>query len=277
MIKYPTPIGNTGGLLGSTRGHMGLAENPLGSTRVAQALKLDVFEFTVTTTGASETFALPLHSGGTYSFSADWGDGINDDITAWDDAAVTHTYANADTYHVKITGTLDGWKFANAGDMLKIYNIFSWGSLKLGSGHSHFYGCANLTVTAIDILDTTGKDNFKNTFRDCTSLTLVPNMNLWDMSSVVDIDRMFFSASVFDQDIGNWNVSSVTTAVSMFNNATLSIANYNALLVGWEAQSVQGNVVFSGGDSKYDAGSPATARAALISDHTWTITDGGPA
>jgi hypothetical protein len=60
-------------------------------------------------------------------------------------------------------------------------------------------------------------------------------------------------------------------------SVTLSTANYDSLLTGWEAQAVQNNVNFHGGNAKYSAGAPATARAALIADHTWTITDGGPA
>ena len=62
----------------------------------------------------------------------------------------------------------------------------------------------------------------------------------------------------------------------MFFGVTLPTATYDALLVAWEAQSVQNNVNFSGGNSTYTLSSAAaTARAALISDHTWTITDGG--
>jgi len=33
---------------------------------------------------------------------------------------------------------------------------------------------------------------------------------------------------------------------NMFNGATLSTANYDALLIGWEAQTLQPNVNFHG-------------------------------
>jgi surface protein len=89
---------------------------------------------------------------------------------------------------------------------------------------------------------------------------------------------MFQDATAFNKNIGNWDISNVTTMMNMFFDSTLSTANYDALLYGWGAQSVKNNVTFHGGNSKYTAGSTAaSARAALIADHSWTITDGGTA
>lgn len=98
----------------------------------------------------------------------------------------------------------------------------------------------------------------------------------WDVGSVTDMHDMF-RASPFDQDVGPWDITSVINMVNMFNGATLSTANYDSLLTGWEAQAVQNNVSFGGGNATYSAGAPATARANLLADHTWTIVDGGPA
>jgi len=68
----------------------------------------------------------------------------------------------------------------------------------------------------------------------------------------------------------------VTGMSFMFNDITLSLANYDALLLGWSAQSLQNNVRFSGGNSQYSSSSQA-ARDTLTEAFGWTVIDGGPA
>jgi hypothetical protein len=61
----------------------------------------------------------------------------------------------------------------------------------------------------------------------------------------------------------------------MFYGVTLSTANYESLLIGWNAQTLGDYVSFDGGNSKYCSAEAAAARANMITSDSWFITDGG--
>ena len=102
------------------------------------------------------------------------------------------------------------------------------------------------------------------------------DIGTWNVTSVTEMNSMFFDAGTFDQDLSTWDVSSVTDMTDMFGLATLSTANYNALLSGWSVQSLQYGVTFSGGNSQYSSSSQA-ARDVLTDGFGWIVTDGGVA
>lgn len=269
----------------------------------------------------STTIALPLQSTGTYNFNVTWGDGNSDIITVWNQPEVNHTYALEGEYQINISGIINGFRFNNDGDRLKIIDIQQWGNLNVGNSNSYFYGCENLDASAIDALNLTGTTNLYRMFYDASSFN--GNISNWDVSSVTDMgwmfngatsfnqdisnwntssvtsmrdmfhgatsfnqdisnwntfgvttmQSMFDGASNFDQDLGNWNISSITEMTNMFRGITLSISNYDNILMGWEAQIVLNDTIFNGGNSQYCNGE--TARNNLINNSNWTITDGG--
>ena len=59
--------------------------------------------------------------------------------------------------------------------------------------------------------------------------TFNENIGGWDVSSVTNMEGMFRSAAAFNQDIGGWDVSSVTDMSSMFYAASA----FNQNLCGW--------------------------------------------
>jgi surface protein len=181
-------------------------------------------------TSASDQITLPLVSTGTYDFNVDWGDGSDDDITAYNQAEVTHTYASAGTYTVTIAGTIRGFRFGNVGDKLKLLTIDSYGSLDISTDQS-FYGCANLTSTATDA-PTISTTSLARTFRACTNFNGA--IGNWDVSGVTDMTDMILQASSFNQDIRNWDVSSVTNMQGMIYQAT----SFNQDIGSWDVSSV---------------------------------------
>jgi surface protein len=105
------------------------------------------------------------------------------------------------------------------------------------------------------------------------------DIDSWDVSSVTTMAFMFSGADAFDQDIGNWNVSSVSYMSYMFEYTTLSTANYDSLLIGWNSlPTLQNGVNFHAGYSQYTSGGVAEAAHQSLTNsttHNWDITDGG--
>jgi surface protein len=208
-------------------------DNPLATPFVS------TWDTTLNTIGSSSAnqIQLPLESSGTYSFTVDWGDGSPiDTITVWNDPLTLHTYAAIGVYTITITGQIEGFIFNNTGDRNKLLSVSSWGSdFRLGNSTSYFFGCTNLDLSGVsDVLDLTGTLDMSDTFRNCTSLTTVNNMDLWNTSSVTNMVSMFFNATSFNQPIGTWNTSSVMDMGGMFDSAT----SFNQPIGTWDTSSV---------------------------------------
>ena len=97
----------------------------------------------------ADQHTLPVGRSGTYSFDVDWGDGNSDNITAWNQAEVTHTYAASGTYTIEITGTFTGINFSV--DPLKLIEIFNWGASVLTiNSTASFRDTTNASCSATD-------------------------------------------------------------------------------------------------------------------------------
>ncbi|MBP0904811.1 BspA family leucine-rich repeat surface protein [Mariniflexile gromovii] len=242
-------------------------------------------------------------------------DSFNQDIGIWDVANVTNMtmmFFGAEAFNQDI----GFWDVGNVNNLNAMFSgatsfnqdISQWNVSNIISMHSMF---TNATSFNQDI----GRWNMGNVtlmlnmFSGATSFN--QNIGNWNVGNVIDMTDMFANATSFNQDIGNWNVTNVVTMESMFANAisfdqnlgrwnvinvtnmanmfagvTLSIANYDALLIGWDKIDLQHNVNFHGGNSKYCAGTAARENMMSSGNWTrdfsrptdnWTITDGGSA
>ena len=169
---------------------------------------------------ASDTIVLPMTAGPT----VDWGDGTVNNLN-------THTYASGGVKTLTISGTIEGFRFNNAGDKLKITNISNWGTFNFTTDRM-FQGCSNMDVTAIDtpIISTT---SFIVQFYN-TGITTVTDWSSWDMSSVTTYELCFSLSANFNCILDNWGTASTLILKSMFVGANA----FNQDLDSWVVTNV---------------------------------------
>jgi len=230
-----------------------MSRNASSQNKIGSKPFISTWRTTNTSTGssASTQVKLPLVATGSYSFTVRWGDSTSNLITVYNQAEVTHTYAVAGDYTIQITGTLIGWEFNNTGDRLKLLTITQWGALKfltidtaLQTTNGCFYGCLNLALSTIS--DT---PNFKNVKQLTSFLRLgsgnttitIDKVNRWDVSKVNGFTSFFRQLNVFNDNIGNWNMSSATTLLAMFGSQTWGTFNNGGSdsIKNWDVSNVR--------------------------------------
>jgi surface protein len=235
--------------------------------------------------------------------------------TATDYPTITSTSLLAYfTNCTNFNGVIGNWDTSSVTNMGSMFSSATSFDQPLNWNTSSVTSMSDMFVSATSFdqplnWDTSSVTNMSDMFRSATSFNQPLN---WDTSSVTNMARMFSSATAFNQDIGNWDVSSVTEMQNMFESATafnqdisnwdinqvsnfsrfmrfvtLSTTNYDALLVGWEANLQAAypsgvgypyTISVDFGNSTFSLGSAAAAAHSRLTDPTifaWTITDGG--
>ena len=265
---------------------------------------------------ASNTFVLPIVKAASETVKIYWGDGtnstgVNGNNTHVYAASGIYTvkiesrlfggiYFNNLGDKAKIT------KIANYGQGVSRLNIGSFYgcssllSIDIGNivsngadASNQYRGCTALTtvplfnlssvtdasamfaycpVTTVPLFNLSNCTRTWSMFYECTALTTVP---LFNLSSVTDAFAMFYGCASLTT-VPLLNLSSVTDARYMFSGVTLTTQSYSDFLINLATLPLQSGVSFHGGNSKYNPAA-AIARAYLISNFGWTITDGGAA
>ena len=156
---------------------------------------------------AGETITLPLYEKQdtaidygeketyfNYDFTVDYGDGTIKKVTSYNDENRIHTYANAGTYEVSITGLCEGWSFYNiTNNRENIVEFKQWGVIR--AKHIDFASCTNLTGK-IPIPTTNSfneMDSLRLLFYGCTNLTCKIPSNLFKNGSHIATLRNAFN------------------------------------------------------------------------------------
>ena len=235
------------------------------------------------------------------------------DLSNWNTGKVTDMgsmFSSCDHFN----GDIFEWNTSNVTNMYKMFYycekfnqpIGAWDVGKVTRFGGMFSVC-KLFNQELNSWNVTSCLDFTNMFAYCSDFN--QPLNNWDMSSVKKLNNMFASAAKFNQDIGSWNVANVERFNSTFRSAydfnqnlenwdisfaieggggfgdflekvTLSVANYDALLVGWSTldssseTKIPPNCIFHGGNSKYSSAGES-ARTKLIDVHAWQVFDGG--
>ena len=198
---------------------------------------------------------------------------FNQDIGNWDTSTIT-SMEQMFNNSPKFNQDLSAWDTTKVTNMEAMFtscstfnqDIGNWNTSNVTSMRSMFtYTDFNQDISN---WDTSKVTDMRFMFR---ASPFNQNISNWDTSAVTQMNYMFEN-SVFDQNIGNWNISSLLNADLMFANSNrLSVANYDALLKGWQAQTHNSNVTLTV-NANFCLGE--NARNALIADG-WTITDAG--
>lgn len=268
----------------------------------------DDFVFTIETTTADETFTIPTRNIGSYSCSVDWGDGQTSEVTAWDSANLAHSYSEAGTHTIRVSGTFPAIFFNFSGDRLKMRTVEQFGDVGWLTFDQALYGCQNLTDVTSGTCDVSGVTSFNRMLRACSGLQSV-DLSTFNVAAGAVLSEFFRDASSSDLseiDLSGLADSAPIQVQGMFRNcgsppfnvigledidvsnvqanrfadfsrfSTLSVRTYDALLARWSALDVVNDQTVDFGNSKYTGGGAAAdARASLIADQGWTISDAG--
>ncbi len=209
---------------------------------------------------------------------------FNGDISGWNTASVT-SMRGVFYGAVAFNQDIGNWNTASVTVMWNMFrgastfnqDIGNWNTASVGDMDYMFSGATSFNQD-ISEWNTATVRFMESMFNGATSFN--QNISRWNVEKVTHMDGMFSGATSFDQDISRWNVEAVTEMGSMFSGVTLSIANYDALLTGWNRQNLQTGVRFGGGDSEYSSDAAHTARENMKATtanggDNWTITDGG--
>ena len=165
------------------------------------------FIFTVETTAPDETFTTPCQNVGVFNAVMDHGDGSISSITAYDDADLAHTYADAGIHTIRVSGSFPNIYFNNGGDKDKVRSVIQLGKVGWETLDKSFRGCAGMTSFIAGVCDTSAVVVMQSMLFSCSALTLVDLSGL-DTENVENMVNLVRACPLLE----TINISGINTA-----------------------------------------------------------------
>ncbi len=201
---------------------------------------------------------------------------FNQDISNWNVSNVTNM-SSMFNYASKFNVDISNWDVSNVTDMSFMFrsssefnqDLSKWATkLSKVTSMKYMFDSAQKFNQDISSWDVSAVTNMESMFSGASIFN--QDLSGWDVSKVTNMKRMFFRAKAFSQDISNWDISQVTNMANMFDYAGVSTVNYDKILIGWSAKTVQPNVTLGAQGLNYCKGE--SARNVLTqAPNSWVI------